>query len=261
MSAQWFNARIQNRRGRQYRLTLEDAPSDAGWITIEAHSVCLDTSADRAVLESQLARLCEPPVSYDRAKNLLADLRGNVLDRPVARAGGGYASIGTRVVARFLDALIFAALFLIAPLWFDVRLSGKRDLAIFWVVAVVFFFVYRVGMHAWSGQTIGKKVCEIAVRDLSGGPLRFWQALLREIVDILFFAVSAVFAVLLFDIMPLLRGGGSFEAVLPLVMFLSPLGWLSEIWLAADALAMFTNEKHRALHDFIGRSVVVRTGG
>jgi uncharacterized RDD family membrane protein YckC len=260
MAAQWINARLLKRGGREYRLTIDDATPRDGWIVVEEHSLCLDGSTDRAATEALLTELCEPSVSYHQAQKLLADLRGNVLDQPVARAGGGYASFGSRIVARFLDAMILAAFVLIAQVWSYARPSPTSSLATLWLTSAL-YFVYRVGMHARSGQTFGKMICEIAVRDVSGRPLRFWQALVREIVDILFFVVSAAFATVLFDFMHLRRESGALDAVLPVVMFLSPLGWLSEIWIVADSVAMLVNEKHRALRDFIGRSVVVRTRG
>jgi hypothetical protein len=39
---------------------------------------------------------------------------------------------------------------------------------------------------------------------------------------------------------------------------MSPLLWVGVFWMAAELVTMLTNNKRRALHDFIARSVVVR---
>jgi hypothetical protein len=156
MAAQWINARILKRGWNQYRVSIEEGPPTADWAVVEEHSICLEGSTDRAALETQLAELCEPYVSHDQAKKLLADLRGHVLGQtPVAIVERKYATILMRFAARLTDGLIFAPLVLVGTL-FIVRSSVAWlhvALYIAWQIGVQLYEILMLGIY---GQTLGK---------------------------------------------------------------------------------------------------------
>jgi uncharacterized RDD family membrane protein YckC len=253
MSAQWINARIL-KRGREYRVSIADAPASGEWEIAEEHSVCLDGSTDRASLEGQLDRLCEQPLSYKQAMSLLADLRGQVLERPVGRiVAMKYATFWLRCVARVTDNIVLSPVAMIG--WFAFRASTTSDLRVACIVVLSCAgLLYQILMHGTLGQTLGKMACGVIVRDISERPLSMRQAVLRDIIGIILLPLS------LWIYVPLMLRDGN-----ALVPFDIPfpgrlLSYVSIGWTVADGLTILTNAKRRALHDFIARSVVIRTG-
>lgn len=121
------------------------------------------------------------------------------------------------------------------------------------------WFLYTVVMHARYGQTVGKMVTKVRVVDFPGeGPISWRQAWLREGIPI----VLSV-GVLVYEVAGVLTGRVSASAVATgealaggpfwLLMAL-PLGWF-----LAEVLTMLTNDKRRALHDLVAKTVVIRT--
>ncbi len=121
------------------------------------------------------------------------------------------------------------------------------------------WFLYTVVMHARYGQTVGKMVTKVRVVDFPGeGPISWRQAWLREGIPI----VLSV-GVLVYEVFGVLTGRVSASAVAsgealaggPFWLFMAlPLGWF-----LAEVLTMLTNDKRRALHDLVAKTVVVRT--
>jgi uncharacterized RDD family membrane protein YckC len=125
-----------------------------------------------------------------------------------------------------------------------------------WFIANSFlFYGYSIGMHAKFGQTLGKMVARVKVRDVSETRLSIQQALLRDAVPVV---LSLVFVVL--GLPRVLSGGTPMEAVPKWDMATSLLGYTSLGWYVVELLTMLTNHRRRAPHDLIASSVVVRTG-
>jgi len=250
MSAQWVNARILQKGRREYRLCIDDGPVDDDWAVVEEHSVCLDGSTNRAAVQDQLDQLCESPVSYDEARNLLADLRGHVLGQtPVAIVERKYATFWLRVCARIGDTIIFLPADVISYI-LVIHPTAPWVRVVWFLIRRCVRLVYEILMHGIYGQTLGKMACHVRVLDISERPLSMKQAVLRNIVDIILLPVC------LWIYLPLvILGSLDFSHPVshsPLFTYLYG-GW---VWL--DGLTMLTNSKRRALHDFIAGSVVVR---
>jgi uncharacterized RDD family membrane protein YckC len=251
MSAQWVNARILQRGRREYRLSIDNGPVDDDWAVVEQHSVCLDGSTDRAALEDQLDQLCETPVSYDTARNLLADLRGHVLGQtPVAMVERKYATFWLRVCARIGDGIIFMPVAVIGY-FLIVHPTAPWVRVVWFTLGQCVFLVYVIVMHGIYGQTLGKMACHVRVLDISERPLSMKQAVLRDIVNIIL-----LLAGLWIHLPQVIRGEWLDFSHLP--SHRSLLTYLSSGWVWLDGLTMLTNSKRRALHDFIAGSVVVR---
>lgn len=257
MAAQWIKARILKRGGRDYRLSIDDASPHEGWIDVEEHTVCLDGSTDRAATEALLAELCDPPVSYDQAKKLLADLRGQVLGQtPVAIVQDKYATFWLRVGARVMDSFIFAPVLIMGLAAFGH--SSFTGVRVAWIVfAQCAMVVYEIVMHGLWGQTLGKMRFHVIVRDISERRLRMKQAVLRDIVPLALVLLGSCVYV------PQVMRRDSIDFSNP--PFLTPpffsqlFGELCMGWTLIDAATMLTNDKRRALHDYIAGSVVIRT--
>jgi uncharacterized RDD family membrane protein YckC len=261
MTVKWVDARILKRGSREYRVTIADEPvtrepATGEWTLVEEHIACLDGSTDCAVLESQLTQLCEPPVSYEQAKKLLADVRGNVLGQtpaPVAIPERKYATILRRLGARIGDSLLFMPFVLVGAFLLPTT-SAIWGHAVWFGVLDIAIQAYEIVMLGIYGQTLGKMACQVVVRDISERPLSMKQAVLRNIVGLI------LLPLMFWVNWPLLAHSAPFFAVWP-----KPTGArllvksLASIWSLADILTIFTNEKNRALHDYIAGSVVIRT--
>jgi uncharacterized RDD family membrane protein YckC len=252
MTAQWINARILKRGGREYRLSIDDVPAPDGWVVAEEHSVCFDGATDRVSTEALLKRLCEPSVSYDQAKKLLADLRGQVLGQtPDSILKRKYATFWPRVAAHIADVVMITTVLAIGWLAFS-HWPATWVRVVSLTIAQFGFVVYEIVMHGLYGQTLGKMSCRVIVRDISERPLSMKQAVLRDIVSL------ALAAFGLWVYVPQVIQGGSIDFTNP--PFLS--GLFSNLcigWTLIDAVTMLTNNKRRALHDYIAGTVVICT--
>jgi uncharacterized RDD family membrane protein YckC len=122
------------------------------------------------------------------------------------------------------------------------------------------WLMYTVLMHARYGQTVGKMVTKVRVVDYrTEGKISFRQAWLREGIP-----MALSLGLVGYEIFAILAGKWALGAVANGQAFLgSKAFWLLTslpgLWFVAEVLTMLTNEKRRALHDFISGTVVIRT--
>ena len=120
--------------------------------------------------------------------------------------------------------------------------------------------VYTVVMHAVYGQTVGKMVTKVRVVDYrTGGKISWWQAFLRESV-----AILLAIGMLVWEAVHVLNGswdvgGGATAESATDSRILWLLVWLPALWFLVEVVTMLSNQKRRALHDFIAGTIVVRT--
>jgi len=107
-------------------------------------------------------------------------------------------------------------------------------------------------MHGRFGQTLGKMALKVVVLDKSLGRLPWRQAFLRDLVPTLFTIAFLI------DASGLVLGGVNPDQIYEKGIRMSPLLWVAAFWAIAELLTMLTNNKRRALHDFIAKSVVVK---
>ena len=112
-------------------------------------------------------------------------------------------------------------------------------------------------MHGKYGQTIGKMVTKVKIIDAkTHNPISFRHAIVRDSIPILIIIISEVYlayhlATGTISIDDLINGESGTGAG----WFL----WIFAGWYLAEIITMLTNDKRRALHDFIAGTVVVRT--
>ena len=127
-------------------------------------------------------------------------------------------------------------------------------------VAGIPYLLYRLLLHAKRGQTVGKMVTHVRVVDnRSEGPITLRQAIVREGVPFIlsiWMTIIQVGATLHGTFNP-----GENLATQPLIH--DRTYWVAlaipGVWMLADIITIFTNDKRRALHDFIAGTIVVRT--
>lgn len=118
-----------------------------------------------------------------------------------------YASWGRRLIAIVIDALLFVLVpvifgvvgFMSAANTAEDDLYGALDLFVGsimlgFVVAVALAAVYFTLLVGWNGQTLGKRVLGIAVRDARDltQPIGYWRALARILAFGFFWAFYTV---------------------------------------------------------------------
>lgn len=129
------------------------------------------------------------------------------------------------------------------------------------VLTSVATWTYIVWLHARYGATVGKMNCRVRIVDaVTEEPIGLRQAFVRELCPI-----AAGVIVLVQDVVLLTSGRLTLN---PAAHHSRPIqqvggfGFINSIpvlWFVAEVVTMLTNDKRRALHDWIAGTVVVRT--
>jgi uncharacterized RDD family membrane protein YckC len=131
--------------------------------------------------------------------------------------------------------------------------------AVLVIVESLTWLLYTVVMHARYGQTIGKMVTKVRVVDFrTEGKISWHQAWLREGIPMVL-----SLGCLAYQVNAILTGRVTPSAIANGDALNSGTFWivmtLPLMWFVAEVLTMLTNEKRRALHDFIAGTIVIRT--
>lgn len=179
--------------------------------------------------------------------------------------GSRYQTFWPRFWASWIDGLILMPVYLLFAVILDPRISSLWNLAL-WLLALVLVvdrtgpWIYSILMHGRWGQTVGKMTTRVKVVDaVSEEPISYKKALLRDSIPIL-----VLFPLLVYSLYQLIIGS---EYHIPqpspdLSITANIADWtefIMGIWWFAEIVTMLTNEKRRAVHDFIAGTVVVRT--
>jgi uncharacterized RDD family membrane protein YckC len=154
-----------------------------------------------------------------------------------------------RLGAGLIDGLVVLS---VEYVYDEVYPWGESDLSGF-VGGVIFglcSFGYTVVLHWKYGKTIGKMITRVTVlRNDTEAKINFRMALVRDSPWIaIAVATWVLIAVALFS-----------ESAHETVRVLGGIvGWSSFGWFALEVISMLTNEKRRAIHDYIAGTVVVR---
>jgi len=164
-----------------------------------------------------------------------------------------YSTFWPRFWAGFYDGLVFLPVSLA-----DNYLSSPARLPIVLIAWALFsypaYWVYSVALHAYRGQTVGKKATHVKVMDVSETRIpSLKQALLRDIGEIVPNSICLVYFIYLV-VTHQYSAPFSQSSHWPILV----LGFGSLGWFLLEVITMMTNSKRRALHDWIAGTVVVR---
>lgn len=155
-----------------------------------------------------------------------------------------YSTFGNRFLAGLIDGLLFLPLTLVAGyVIMNDRITAWSDLAFncIWMIYVV------VG-HGKYGQTIGKKLMNIKVLDKGEEKvIGYTRAFYRE--SIWFFLSVAAILYIVFAVDP--------ADTTEIDKYQQWSALLTLGWFVVELVTMLTNNKRRAVHDFIAGSVVI----
>jgi uncharacterized RDD family membrane protein YckC len=118
------------------------------------------------------------------------------------------------------------------------------------LLAVAFSLItpaYPIYMHGRFGQTFGKFIAGVRVRDLNGGRLSYRQAAIRDFVPVLLAPVTMWYYVH-YVVTGEVPHAGLYRSASSMAL----------AWVVLEMLTMLLNDKRRAIHDFIANTVVVR---
>jgi len=156
-----------------------------------------------------------------------------------------------RLGAAILDGIVFLPLLFVHQ-WIY-KTTSNIYILFTWTTFVAFApLFYSVILHYKYGQTYGKWVAGVKVLDISESKkLTLLQAVYRDS----FYLLVALIGLLYYGV--LLTSSIDEENILADYSSFAnnPIFW----WTLIELITMLTNSKRRALHDFIAKSIVVRT--
>lgn len=163
-----------------------------------------------------------------------------------------YKTFWPRFWAGLIDGLLFIPMVFLSDWLFELELNSVFNFIYYALIHTLSYYFYTVYMHGKFGQTIGKMIMKIKVSKVDGNPFTYKRALYRDSVII---GVSIL--VLFIEAGPILRGINPFLATEGSQAF-QVLIWIQLAWFMVEFITMLTNNKRRAVHDFIAGSVVTR---
>jgi len=161
-----------------------------------------------------------------------------------------YANFRTRLLAAIVDELI------LIPLSIAFGYIEVNSIPSFITVSFSYSLLYAgyfIYSHFKFGQTVGKRLFSIKVVNVfdEKNHISLLQSLKREGVLLMFDVVLLVY----FSI-EVMKTNNIEDASHD---YSSIVGNCSLAWVCIELITMLTNKKRRALHDFLGNSVVVKT--
>ncbi|WNC67822.1 RDD family protein [Thalassotalea nanhaiensis] len=164
-----------------------------------------------------------------------------------------YSTFWPRFWAAIIDGIVFAIILYIECLVFGVEYSTQDKFL--QALNGVQFAIYAIFMHGYFGQTLGKMLMNVKVLNHdTESEIGVKQALRRESVNL---AINISWVVIIMIVATSLEMSGTISESLSYTVL--GFGILAMIWGISEFVTMLFNDKRRALHDYIGKTVVVRT--
>lgn len=164
-----------------------------------------------------------------------------------------YSTFWPRFWAATIDGIVFAIMLYVECLVFGFEYSAEDKFL--QALNGVQFAIYAIFMHGYFGQTLGKMIMDVKVLDHdTETEINVKQALRRESVNLV---LNIAWVLIILVVATSLEISGSISEGLSYAVI--GFGVLAMIWGISEFVTMLFNDKRRALHDYIGKTVVVRT--
>jgi uncharacterized RDD family membrane protein YckC len=163
-----------------------------------------------------------------------------------------YDTFGARFGAAIVDGVIFLPLSFLDAYAAD-KITGVTGLLILWtVISMGLFQFYSIYMHGKYGQTIGKRTMGVKIVTFPEElPINFKHAFIRDLPYTIVLLADIVIAVLVIINRELI-----FNSTIFYVSTWFGYAWL--LWFLLEIISMLFNDKNRAVHDIIAKTVVVK---
>ena len=160
-----------------------------------------------------------------------------------------YSTFGLRFVAAIIDGIILSIVSKL--LIYAASTVNGVGAFVFNSLDIFLFVIYSVLFHGLFSQTVGKMLMGVVLLDAKTEEyIGFGHAMLRDSVIIALTAIA--YSIILI---------GSDESGIvgeEYVNWLIMVAIANFVWFLIEVITMLFNKKNRALHDFIGGTVVVR---
>jgi len=170
-----------------------------------------------------------------------------------------YKTFWRRLLASVIDGIVFIPIVLLETLIIfgsvsmdtlmgnDLTDYPASPMIILFVTNTILTFSYSVWMTQRFGQTLGKMATKIIILDeeTESHPITTKYAIWRDLPLIVADTLAIAYMIITQDV--------SEESVAMKV-----LSFASGIWVLAELISMFQNDRRRAIHDIFAHSVVVR---
>jgi uncharacterized RDD family membrane protein YckC len=171
-----------------------------------------------------------------------------------------YAGFLPRILAGVVDGAIVTGA---AKLFLFLRCNSLDSFLTITIFGFIFYRLYFILFVALWGQTPGKMVARIQVVQLDGSPVGWTHAILRNSVEtaiamvLYYFEINAALHIPAAD-----YTGATLAQRDALINALIPYGTgyltlTSKLYVYSEYLVMFMNKRKRAIHDFIGGTVII----
>ena len=163
-----------------------------------------------------------------------------------------YRTTGERTGAAIIDCIVFIPFIFLNNYLLDI-LSDKTGPVFLWTLLAMFIFCsYSILLHGKFGQTIGKMLMGVKIVTYPAErPINYRQALIRDLPYILVYVLETCILTAIL-VLPELANNTTLAFVLLI------LGYANLIWVLLEIISTLFNEKRRAVHDFIARTVVIK---
>ena len=160
-----------------------------------------------------------------------------------------YRTFWPRFWAGFIDGLVFLPVEFL--LWWISGLESSGWLSFATdVLNGIASLAYTILLHWRYGKTIGKMLMRVTVLTYEAETrITFRQSFLRESPWVMLVMAACILAGVAL---------ATATASTPLWILINILRWCSFVWYLVEIVTMLTNEKRRAVHDYIAGTVVVR---
>jgi uncharacterized RDD family membrane protein YckC len=172
-----------------------------------------------------------------------------------------YAGFWTRLASLLLDAIIMVPIIFLT---LYLNGLGKNIYFITFIVNFIIGIWYGIYLPKKYGGTPGKLIVGIKIIRLDGQSIDWKESFLRYIINLLL----SLFSAIMMTVCILQADDSVFTSLSWLkqtqyLMSLSPKffkvhTWISNIWVYGELAVLLTNERKRAIHDFIAGTVIVK---
>lgn len=162
-----------------------------------------------------------------------------------------YSSFGQRLISNLIDSLILLAAGKLIDLFFD--FESQISYILYFIITPIYTLSYFVILNWKYGQTIGKMAMKIIIVDITETKgISLKQSILRDSVWILFELIGSTVVIY----MIIKEGYYSDKAYDFQTNIISR---ITIFWALAELITVLFNKKRRAIHDFIGNTVVIKS--
>lgn len=156
-----------------------------------------------------------------------------------------YNTFWGRFIAVIIDSIILSPITFIEAYYED-----TTDPTLFIIISALSSFIiilYFAVLHAIYGQTIGKRLMDIKITDIDEVTLLgFKRSLIRELPWIITSVGIITYSLFQFDLNRLKSDYNNWMSI------------TSISWMVIELITMLSNQKRRALHDYLAKSVVIK---